>query len=136
MPLQDLSYLTADRYAALMRHWLSTAKPLSTLLHDSKSSLKDYCNITQPLDPDKSDVYLTYKDNADFERLGKDLAPMLFSVSGGVSVNATVTVTIRRALASRGLHSGCCWVWSFRAKIMQPGRPGFFLSTPDKAVTA
>jgi len=82
---QDLSYLTADRYAALMRHWLSTAAPLSQILQDKGTNLKDYCNITQPPHSDPTDLYLTYKNNEDFERLGKDLAPMLFSVSGGVS---------------------------------------------------
>lgn len=83
--MQDLSYLTDKPYAALMRGWLRAAKPLSSILQASKVSLKDYCNITQPPDPDQSDVYLTYKDNSDFERLGQELPPMLFSVSGGVS---------------------------------------------------
>jgi hypothetical protein len=83
--LQDLSYLTAPAYAALMRQWLSKAKPLSAILQGSRAALRDYCNITQPPDPDQSDVYLTYRDNADFERIGRELAPMLFSVSGGVS---------------------------------------------------
>jgi hypothetical protein len=107
--LQDLLYLTADKYFTLMRHWLSTAKSLSPILQDSKSSLKDYCNITQPPDPDQSDVYLTYKDNADFERLGKDLAPMLFSVSGGVSLDVTATMTIVKRLVSKVLNSDC-WI--------------------------
>lgn len=83
--VQDLSYLKAGPYAALMQDWLRAAKPLTPILQAAKVSLKAYCNATQPPDPDQSDVYLTYKDNADFERLGRELPPMLFSVSGGVS---------------------------------------------------
>lgn len=84
---QDLSYLLADRYAFVMQQWLSAAKPLTRILQGQKTSLKEYCNITQPPDRDTTDLYLTYKNNADFEKVAKQLAPMLFSVSGGVSVS-------------------------------------------------
>lgn len=90
--LQDLSYLQADRYATLVRHWLSTAHPLRSILQDSKQTLRDFCNTTQPPLPaatsphqSSSDMYITYKDNSEFERLGRELSPMLADVSGGVS---------------------------------------------------
>jgi hypothetical protein len=56
-----------------------------SILQGSRAALRDYCDSTQPPHPDQGDVYLTYRDNDDFERMRRDLAPMLFSVSGGVS---------------------------------------------------
>jgi hypothetical protein len=93
-----------------MRQWLSKAKPLSAILQGSRAALRDYCNITQPPDPDQSDVYLTYRDNADFERIGRELTPMLFSVSGGVSVEGVAAILLLpilcRMLSARALRAG------------------------------
>lgn len=110
---QDLSYLQQHNYAALMRSWLGRAQTLNPILSAKNMTLKEYCNATQAqhsfLQPQQhastetgsssssnraeregfdevSDVYITYQGNADFERLGRELPPMLYSVSGGVSV--------------------------------------------------
>lgn len=93
----DLSYLERDAYAATMAAWLAAATPLPA---EAAAGLKDYCAVTQPPDADARDLVLSYKDNDDYIRIGRELYPMLgdISVGGGIpraSYHGTVMVRCR-----------------------------------------
>ena len=74
LPAQDLSYLRAGAYAALMDGWLAAAVPL---VLPPSIELRDHCGARQPAEKDMRDLYLNYSSSKGFMALARELHPML-----------------------------------------------------------
>jgi hypothetical protein len=81
-PVQDLSYVQHDSYAALMRSWLAAAVPLDV---NATQHLAAFCDTGQPPHANQRDLLLRYSDQGQYMHYARQLAPMLGDISVGVS---------------------------------------------------